>query len=493
MTAQTQKRHSAKAPRHQTAVSTIETKEHGVLPWPGANGEASSQLDPVATRAALTAEWMRINPKTPDDIAMFYAISAEMGPDLESWHQQADRQEMTRMLVHVATQAIAQRPPESDDKTFSVVDIGCGAGHDLLAIRTAVPDAVSLALLGVEPNRELANAVWVKQSIATTSRVEYAPLESADLLICIDVLEHLPDPEAFLGDIAHRAPIGCLMFEATATFDHGTPLHLPSNRGWRPGRVMEKHGWELVDRSGAEDRVRVWRRFREVGVARSSLLLCAYRSVTIDSLQSIMGLTAGNQVGWRLRVKAGDALISRSRSILVTQWWRDTNDDVFLMVDDDVTFSPNDADRICELCRSGLDIVCGAYPVHNGEHFACRTMPGLLKATFGPGQPPLEIVYAATGFMAVHRKVIDAMIAKGLPLCNATQPWSFYPLFNPMVVESESQGGYEWLSEDWAFSEEARRLGFRVWMDMQTVLAHTGNVSISPRNMSAMHAAIKGK
>jgi hypothetical protein len=433
-------------------------------------------------RAALAAEWQTAAPSTPDAIAAFYRHARGLADDLEAWHQTPVRQEATRMLAHVAQQAPRAR------EQLLVVDIGAGAGHDLRAIRDAVPDA---ELWGVEPSSRLRSRL-LAHDLACCPDVGDAPVEDADLLVCVDVLEHIPDPETFLAAIAQRARVGCLLFEMTATHDTGTPLHLAANHGWHPGHVLEQHGWELADTTPS-GRVNVWRRVAATGRERAGLLLCAYRSVSAAALRSIMDLCAGSRatVGnrWRLRTKTGDALIARSRNILVTSWWRETNDDVFLMVDDDVVFSPADADRLAELCRSGHAIVCGAYPTHNGAHLACRLPAGVTEVAFGPGQPPLEILYAATGFMAVHRRVIDALVAT-LPLCHADQPWSFYPLFEARVVEGEA--GAEWLSEDYGFSAAARAHGCGVWLDPQTILQHLGEAGISVRNMAAMKAAVQG-
>ena len=379
------------------------------------------------------------------------------------------------MICHVAKESSAT----------SIVDIGCGSGHDLRAIHAAIPTIHPMDLCGVELNEQLRNRV-AHAGFNTSPDVAWAPISSADLLICIDVLEHIPDPESFLGGIAQRAKIGCLLFETTATHDVGTPLHLKANRGWHPGRVLERHGWEVVDKSG---RVRVWRRTAETGRERASMLLCAYRSVNAEMMTSLLALCAGNDTDWRLRCKTGDALISRSRSIIVTRWWAETNDDVFLMIDDDIVFTTADADRLVGLCRNGHDIICGAYPVHDGGHLACRFYPGAGAVTFGPGQAPIEIEFAATGFMAVHRRVIDALIAD-LPLCHADQSWAFYPLFQPLLKEHPTSG-HEWLSEDWGFVQSARDHGFRCWVDPQTKLTHMGQAGISVGNMTAMHAALQ--
>lgn len=431
-------------------------------------------LDPALARAreSLAEEWRARDPKTPADVAEFYRTAKGIRGDLDAWHATPERQLATDMLVQVATMSQAK----------IAVDIGCGGGHDLRALRSAgVPE-----LYGVEPNDALrAHA----QSIAwTTASVADVPLERADLLVCIDVLEHVPEPEAFLEGIATRAKIGALLFESTATDDHDTPLHLKANRGWHPGRCLERHGWWVVDRAeraDRADRVRVWERKAETGPQSASILACIYRSMSPATHDAILGLLMGNP-SWRERVKAGDGLIPRSRSIIATGWWAETNDDVFLMVDDDVTFTSTDAERLVALCRDGHDIICGAYPVHNGEHFAIRAFPGHDAIAFGAGEP-VEIQYAATGFMAVHRRVIDALVPT-LPLC---EPWSFYPFFQAMVVRDEVTGDNLHVSEDWGFCEMARKLGFKVWLDPQAILDHASQIPVSVRNMGLIREAIQ--
>lgn len=431
-----------------------------------------SELDHA--RQALADEWRERDPKTPEEIAAFYRTAEGMGDDLDAWHKTPERQLWTNMVTHVAKAS----------GTKVALDIGCGAGYELAALRVALPGA---ELHGVEPNRRL--RVRSQEVAFVTNDLRTAPVETADLLLCLDVLEHLPDPEAFLSEVAGRARLGALLIEATATHDHGTPLHLESNYGWHAGRCLEQHGWKLIDHA---DRIHVWRRDAEAARQTSSLLLCAYRGVAPITMQSIIGLTAGDQELWRFRAKTGDSLIARSRSIITTSWWRETGDDTFLMVDDDVVFAPSDCDRIVELCRNGYDVICGAYPTHDGTNLALRTLPNTTAIEFGMGpepvRMPIEVDYAATGFMAVHRRVIDAMV-KELPLCHRTETWSFYPFFQSMAVDDE-RIGWMFLSEDWGFSRLARQLGFKVWLDPQALLQHSGSISISVRNMEAVHNAI---
>lgn len=442
-----------------------EGRRMDTVPMPPALAEA---------RAALASEWDQRQPETPEEILAFYAASPHMAADLDAWHATDARQSWTRMLVHVAASSGAR----------CIVDIGCGRGHDLAALREALPEAI---LCGVEPNHAMrAHAEEAAHLDIAYEDAQSAPVEGADLLVCCDVLEHVPDPEAFLGAVARRAKLGSLLFETVGTEDCTTPLHLAQNRGWHPGRVLEQHGWQIVD---AAEAVRVWRRDAETGRQAASLLLCAYRGVTSESLKAIMGVTGSSGHQWRLRTKTGDSWIGRSRSIIVTKWWAETNDDAFLMVDDDVAFQPGDADRAVELVRNGYDIVCGAYPVHNGAHLSLKCWPGTEEIQFGPGQPPVEVQYAATGFMAVHRRVIDALIGT-MELVHPRQPWAYYPLF-PTPIVTDANGEPEHLSEDYGFCEIARRAGFTVWLDPQTRLSHGSNVPVTVSNMGAIYSAIQ--
>lgn len=398
----------------------------------------------------------------------FYQTSEHLQADLDAFHTSPTRQLWTDNLVHVARKA----------EPKVAIDIGSGAGHDLRALREALPE---LTLYGVEPNDRLRAMGW--EWARMEPDVSTAPIETADLISCFDVLEHVVNPEAFIGDIARRAKLGALLLETCATFDTGTPLHLRENRGWKPGHALESAGW--VKRGGV-DRMRVWQRERLEPATQTALLICAFRSVSLPTMQCILQLLddPANPYGWRVSLN-GEAGINRSRSIMASRWWAETADDVFLMLDDDIVFQPEDAEKIVTECRNGHDIICAAYPVRDGGHVAIR---GYGKGfEFGPNYPPVEIRYAATGFIAVHRRVLDAMI-QTLPLCHGNQPWAFWPLFDFKTIEDEASGGHNYLSEDWNFCDMAMKLGFKVWLDPSIRLKHLGQVPISVSNMEAVHA-----
>lgn len=423
-------------------------------------------------RAALAEEWLERNPETPADIDKFYRESRHLGRDLEAWHRTPSRQQWTKIVEHVALNIGAKR----------VIDIGCGRGDELLALTQSAGLIVDVA--GVEPNALLRDFVR-SRGICCGPDVANAPIEEADLLLCLDVLEHIPDPEAFLGQVAARARLGCVLIESTATFDCDTPLHLKANRGWHPGHCLEQHGWQLLDQS---DRVRVWQRLAVGAEPKSTAVVCAYRTCSIPTMTSLLKL---QQAGWRIMPKWGDGLISRARSIIASRWWAETADDVLLMIDDDIVFTPENAEHLVALCRDGHDIVSAVYPVRDAGHLALRGTGATGTLAFGPREQPCEIRYASTGFLAVHRKVLDALMPT-LPWCHTNQPWAFKPLFLPMVVEDLDFVGHNYLSEDWAFCERARAAGFKIWLDPTIVLGHLSQVSLNVVNMVDVENALAG-
>ena len=217
---------------------------------------------------------------------------------------------------------------------------------------------------------------------------------------------------------------------------------------------------------------------KEVGPSQS-ILLCAWRGVTNGTFDILTQLARQglnkpydpDEPGWGILVQSGDAAIYRARGRIVTSWYERLPDDVFLMVDDDIVFAPGAATRIIEAARQTRSIVCGAYSVKGGDHFACNLYAGQ-NIRFAADSPLVEIKYPATGFMAVHRDVIEAMIPT-VPRVNHNFNGGYYPLFCPVVVETEN-GEHEELTEDYAFGERARRLGFKVWLDPAIYLEHEG-------------------
>lgn len=397
-------------------------------------------------RRDLADEWRAKNPQTPAEIASFYRDAEGMEADLTAWHETPSRKGITAAIVAAAISIDAR----------SVLDVGAGMGHDLKALDCA-------ERVAVEPNDVLRRRLEA-DGIPTVASIENVAIGNFGLILCIDVLEHVPDPEAILDAMVARLGPNGLLIERTSTFDEDTPLHLESLRGWTPAPFLSRAGftprWQF-------DHMVVWQRIPGIKqVDPASVLLCAYRGLSAQTYQCLA------QLNWPVTIQYNDALISRVRSRVVSQWLQDTVEDVFLMIDDDIAFKAEDAAKVVDLARRTKSIACGAYAVRDGGHLACRTLVPGERVRFGDGQPPMEIRWAATGFMAAHRDVCEA-IASTLPICENSGNPDFWPLFMPSVMTWDD-GTSSYLSEDYAFCERARELGFKVWLDPSVGLIHYG-------------------
>lgn len=414
----------------------------------------------AATREALADEWRRRGP-VGDGVAAFYRESECLGADLDAWHKTPERQEWTRTIVEVA----------GANKVQSVLDVGAGGGHDLLALRDEFPD---IELLAIEPNERLRTRLAAAGISAAAA--DRGVGGQFDLVLCIDVLEHVTDPNAMLRQLGERVRNGGLLIEATATHDQETPLHLPELAGWEAGPSLNRLGFEAQEQFG---RLVVWQKVASAAVAPATVLLCAHREVTVPTVECLFELVGR---GWPVAMVYGDALIDRARAKAASTWYRTAAEDVFLMIDDDIVFRAEDAERVVELAREKRSIACAAYPVGDGSHLASRGFPGQLLE-FGPDKEPVEIRWPATGFMAVHRDVIEAL-SQTMPVCYPGQPDAFWPMFQPFAL------GPDYLSEDYAFGQRARDLGFPTWLDPKTILIHLKVKGLSVLNMPGAKARL---
>jgi hypothetical protein len=214
----------------------------------------------------------------------------------------------------------------------------------------------------------------------------------------------------------------------------------------------------------------------------TSVLVCAYRTVSVETFESVINLlTRGN---WRYALRSGDAWIGRARSVIASQWYRETSDEVFVMVDADIIFKPGDLQRLSDQCGRGQEIVCADYPVHNGEYLAGVDLPYRRHGN----STLVELRYAPNGCMAVHRIVLDALVDV-LPLCHASLPIAYWPFFIPFMAGDPMTGDNVPLSEDFAFSDRARAAGFHLWRDASVRVGHLSEFVLTEDNMAAMHRA----
>jgi hypothetical protein len=157
-----------------------------------------------------------------------------------------------------------------------------------------------------------------------------------------------------------------------------------------------------------------------------------------------------------------------------------------MFIDDDMLFSPESARQLVMVCRETESIVGGLYPFRNAAGWAVQPLAG---TEIKLGDPVTEVEYAASGFMAIHRKVVRALV-KTLPLAHADQPTSFWPMFMPFLMERPD--GVIWeLSDDWSFCQRARDAGFTIWLDPSILVGHLGQVTVTAENIKTVYKAIQ--
>lgn len=195
-----------------------------------------------------------------------------------------------------------------------------------------------------------------------------------------------------------------------------------------------------------------------------------------------------------------DALIGRSRSLMCTAFL-ETDADVMVIIDDDIVFESPDFWKIVEGARATRSIYGGVYVTRSTEpHISSRFFPDGQEIVIdqGPVRRPHEIQYLATGFFAIHRDVLEKMIDAEFEDAygghkmqevelGANRP--FWPFFSPFVCREED-GRLHYLSEDWAFCNRARQLGFQIWADLSIVLQHMGLYPYTVRDLD--QEAMKG-
>jgi hypothetical protein len=189
--------------------------------------------------------------------------------------------------------------------------------------------------------------------------------------------------------------------------------------------------------------------------------------------------------------KDGDALITRARASLISQFLDDPGATHLLFIDADIGF---DAEQVLRLIQSGADMAAAVYPIKRIDWDKVKTT--IEAARPNPAAAALQYVlevddpnavtakagfvkvrYAGTGFLMIRRQALEQMCAhypqlkfkRDHSLDAAIASDNRFALFECMIAED---GTY--LSEDFAFCKRWTDMGGEIWADLNSTLTHVG-------------------
>lgn len=175
---------------------------------------------------------------------------------------------------------------------------------------------------------------------------------------------------------------------------------------------------------------------------------------------------AKHKIGMDFAIEGGNVHVDDARNALVRQFLQtDCTDLVF--IDADVGWRPEDLVRLVQHDR---DIVAGIYPKKQDE----IDYPVYWKDPRHIQADPdgcIEVARVPTGFLRIKRHVVEKLV-ETVPHFRGNGDKEGEPLY-PIIFERTLHSGKRW-SGDYEFSNKATTAGFKIHIDPDMTLTHTG-------------------
>ena len=210
---------------------------------------------------------------------------------------------------------------------------------------------------------------------------------------------------------------------------------------------------------------------------------------------------------------SGDALISRSRSRVLGNFYYQKHSDVLVMVDHDIEWRPGDLCHIAEQAFEQNALVGGLYCKRAFKRGWASTLKAEGAVRFGeaPGQL-LQTPSLATGFLAIPYKAIEAIVENlyidspaylarmeelhkdgrigemlllhdlsiskiqdGAWQTPEFDYFDFFRCFRLPTNNPDKPTYCQFLSEDWSFSHRALYCGIKSYISTLPVITHHGH------------------
>lgn len=165
------------------------------------------------------AAWLAAKPLTGNARQDFYRQNDTYMWELAGWHHGEDRRHVTDAVARFAF----------DRGVSSVVDYGGGLGDDLLAVAAILPDADCVLMEVNALCRGFAEWRAKKYGLANFRATEPVEIPPVDLMVCLDVLEHVEEPDELLTTILSASKHAVFNFSGNF-LEKDFPMHLPKNQ-----------------------------------------------------------------------------------------------------------------------------------------------------------------------------------------------------------------------------------------------------------------------
>ncbi|MBI3821973.1 MAG: class I SAM-dependent methyltransferase [Planctomycetes bacterium] len=198
----------------------------------------------IGSNVMAAMERMGIRPHVwSDDLVRFYQQTDAFLYELVAWNRNANKVAIRQWMNEV----FGRLPSFSLD----VLTYGDGIGCDSLYLTQAGHRVTycDLGMLGKRFAQSLFDAAGLP--FAPTDDLTGLPAEAFDAIVCLDVLEHVPDPPSLVEQLARCLRPGGLLIASAPFFaiDPQFPTHLASNRRHSGSlrRLYGRCGLQLVD------------------------------------------------------------------------------------------------------------------------------------------------------------------------------------------------------------------------------------------------------
>ena len=187
----------------------------------------------------MSAMWENANPQTYEEIREFYRRTELYVWDLTQWHASTHRESYNKIVARVMKLC----PPTTHPR---VLDFGGGIGTEVISFAKHGYSVVFADVPGItaEFAKHRLRHRGLKAKFLAIDNDHPNLLDKFDIIICFDVLEHLPNPEDILCLFhQHLTRDGVAAIKAEFNDPGGYPFHLHSNFA-----KMQGDGWNKTVR-----------------------------------------------------------------------------------------------------------------------------------------------------------------------------------------------------------------------------------------------------